>query len=529
MSALARPGTVASVLTAAALVLHPGLGASRWLPWHEPVLAALLLLVALALVGRAVAAREVRLGAWLTASGVMLIVAALGADGLRGHHGTLTLAAGQSGGNFEEEGPDGRPLGLRPLGFGIGVEGILDAGPGAEAARGRVALALPGHSTPIELTPERAVAFGGYRFGRPLVTATGGAARLRVAASDGVKTVVADVAPGAPARAGDLTVALEEYFPDFALDEKQQPFSRSPEPRNPAAVLSVARGGQAYRAFVLQSMPGVHRVEGLGLAFSLLEVEAERAAEIAVHREPGAAVALAGALLLLAGAALSFRRVSLAAPAADPHSVLLVASGALVGFLLLWDRGALLAWTFAVPATAGRVALPGVGVVLGGALLAGLGGSLLLAAGRLAGDGAPVLGAARAALWLSVGLTGTGLALAVARVAALPAADGAVPPLVALAAAAVVLAGSLLLTGPTAAPALPIAMHLALALTVLGALALATAAAVSGTWRDGTYATPFATAAAATALLGLSGAEPTRAPALRGFLFLVALLALAVA
>ena len=47
--------------------------------------------------------------------------------------------------------------------------------------------------------------------------------------------------------------------------------------------------------------------------------------------------------------------------------------------------------------------------------------------------------------------------------------------------------------------------------------------------RDGTYASPLATAAAAAALLGLAAAEPTRVPALRGFLFLLALLALAIA
>jgi hypothetical protein len=529
MSALARPGVLASVLTAAALLLHPAVGASRWLPGHEAVLAALLLLAALALVGRAAAAREAPLGPWLLASGAVLLVGALGVDGLRGHHGTLTLAPGQSRGNFEEAGPDGRPLGLRPLGFGIGVESIRASGPAPEGAPGRVVLALPGSAVPVELTPERAVGFGGYRFARPLVAATGGAARLRVAASDGQSTVVADVAPGAPGRAGDLTIALEEYFPDFALDEKQQPFSRSPEPRNPAAVLNVARGGQTYRAFVLRSMPGVHRVEGLGLAFSLLEVEPERAAEIAVHQEPGAPVALAGALLLLAGAALSFRRVSLAAPPVDPDSTLLVAAGALVSLLALWDRGSVLAWVFAVPTAAGRTVLPGVGVALGAAFLAGLAGGLLLVAGRLAGEGERVLGTARAALWLALGLTGAGLALAVARVAALPSAAGAVLPLLALAAAAVALAGSLLLTGPAAAPALPVAMLLAQALAIPAALALAIAAAVSGMMRDGTYASPFATAAAAAALLGLSAAEPTRAPALRGFLFLLALLALAVA
>jgi hypothetical protein len=48
MSALARPGVLASILAASALTLHPALGASRWLPARPVVLAALLLLAALA-------------------------------------------------------------------------------------------------------------------------------------------------------------------------------------------------------------------------------------------------------------------------------------------------------------------------------------------------------------------------------------------------------------------------------------------------------------------------------------------------
>ena len=298
MSALARPGVFAAVLAAAALVLHPALGAARWLPGQPAVLAALLLLGVLGLAARAAGAGGRRLGAVATAVGAVVLVGALGVDGLRGHHGALTLAAGQSLGNFDEKDPRGRSLGLRPLGFAVGAERVSGAS---------VALAFSGGGAPVELTTRRSVAFGGTRFARPRVTVTGGASRLRVAASDGANTLVADVAPGAPGRAGDLTIALEQYFPDFALDDRQQPFSRSNEPRNPAALLTIEKGGRAYRAFVLQSMPGVHRVEGLGRAFTLLEIEPERTAEIAVHREPAALAALVGALLLAVGLALSLR------------------------------------------------------------------------------------------------------------------------------------------------------------------------------------------------------------------------------
>jgi hypothetical protein len=522
MSALARPAVLASVLVGAALALHPALGASRWLPGRPAVLAALFVLAVLAFVARPVLARERRLGGALTAAGVALLVAALAGDGLRGHHGTLTLAEGQSLGSFEETAPDGRALGLRPLGFPVRVERILASG---GPSGPRVALVLPRRRGPAELTGERSVAVGRYRFARPRVRTTGGVSRLRVAVSDGTATQVAEVSPGAPARAGDLTISLGEYFPDFALDARQKPFSRSAEPRNPAALLDVQRGGEAYRAFVLQSMPGLHRVEGLGLTFSLLDVEPERTVEIAVHREPVALAVLAGALLLAAGLALSLRLLAARAEG-DRHDPALVAGSVLVVLLLVADRGAILAWSFGVSTTAGRAPLPGVGALLGAAFIAALGGSLLLGAGRLAGANAAP--AAQAMLWLAVAAATAGLLLAAVRLAGLPVAGTAALPLAGPAFTAACLAASLFATGPGAPSLVVRVARFALPLGVLAALVLAMIVAVSGVLRDGTYATPSARSSAATVLLGLAALEQTRAPGPRRFAFLLSLSALAV-
>jgi hypothetical protein len=521
MSALARPGIFAAVLAAAALALHPALGAARWLPGQPAVLAALLLLGVLGIAARAAGAGERRLAAVATAAGAVVLVGALGVDGLRGHHGTLTLAAGQSLGNFDERDSQGRSLGLRPLGFAVGAERVSGAS---------VALAFSGGGAPVDLTPRRSVAFGGTRFARPRTTVTGGASRLRVAASDGAGTLVADIAPGAPGRAGDLTIALEQYFPDFALDDRQQPFSRSTEPRNPAALLTIEKGGRAYRAFVLQSMPGVHRVEGLGRAFTLLEIEPERTTEIAVHREPAALAALLGALLLAVGLALSLRFPPAPAKVGDPDAPVLVAGLALFLVLLLVDRGGVLAWSFRVAAAAGRVPLAGVGVLLGAALVAALGGCLLLIAQRLAGTGQGARPAGRAALGLAVLLAGAGLLLAAFRVAAVPGDvdDASRLALAGVAGAVGVLAGSLLATRPGAPPFVSRFVALTLPLAALAAVALAIGLAVSSMLGEGTYATSAAASAAATALLGLSALETTGAPGPRRLAFLLALLALAV-
>ncbi len=78
-------------------------------------------------------------------------------------------------------------------------------------------------------------------------------------------------------------------------------------------------------------------------------------------------------------------------------------------------------------------------------------------------------------------------------------------------------------------PLFSLVAPLALPVAVMAALALAIGAAVSGVLRDGTYATPSSAACASAALLGLAALEPTSAPGLRRFAFLLAVLALALA
>jgi hypothetical protein len=506
---------LAALLAGTAAVLHPALGRASGLGAREALLAALALLATLALGERARGSRAP--GDLLLAAGAGALLLALAADGLFAHHGSVRLAAGQARPHFDETGPDGRSLGLRPFGFPVVAEAVL--------ADGAVTLALP--SGRAVVTADRAASSGGWRFARPRAALTGGAARVRVAASDGTRTFVADVAPGSPGLVGDATVALEQYFPDFALDERRTPFTRSLEPRNPAALLRVERGGESHRAFVLRSMPGVHRVEPLGLAFSLLEVEPERAAQLDVHREPAALFVLTGGLLVLA--ALVLRGLRTAGSAADrPSSGSLVAAGAAVlALLVLADGARVLAWSFGLPSAAGRVPLAGTGVLLGGAVVFTLAGTLLFAARGLSGGtaGSPAVG--RVALWAGAALLALSLGLAAVRVALLDArVRPSVLPLLALAAGLVVLVAALLATRPRSLPAwaglaeraVPAAAAAAaLAALVLGVLAVG---------REGTYATSAVAASSAAALLGRAALEPT---AVRGALraaLLVALLSL---
>jgi hypothetical protein len=293
VDALGRPGVVASLSVALAGIIHPSLRAREWLPAPSVVVSALALLLGLGLLVRA------RSDGWarLLGLGAALLLGAVGYDGVLGRRGSLTLIVGQSKNGFEEEGPEGRPLGLRPLGFGISLAR-------ADARVTSLRLALPAGEEAVELERERAVSRGGFRFGDPQAVPTGEVARLRVAVQGGPEAREVEVTPERPGLVEGLQIGLERYFPDFALDGKQQPFSRSREPRNPAALLRVEREGKAWRVFVIRALPGVHRIEALNRSFSLASVEPEVAVRMRVTREPAAP--LAGAGLLLMGGALAF-------------------------------------------------------------------------------------------------------------------------------------------------------------------------------------------------------------------------------
>lgn len=505
---------MASLLALAALLLLPALGAARWMPGRDLLLVSLLLIAAAGLVVRALAASGgSRVAAWLVAAGALASLAALGLDGVRGRQGRLRLVVGQAVSNFEETTGGGRSLGLRPLGFTVALEGLA-----GDSAR----LQLSGRGA-LAIERGRSLRHGPYRLGLQAVGATGEAVRLRIAATSGSGRQLAELTPDEPARLGDLVVSLERYFADFALDEKQQPYSASNEPRNPAALLQVRRGAETYRGFALQAMPGVHRIEPLGLAFSLLEVEPERAVSAGVHHRPFAWLVALGGLALAVGALLAASRPRPADTAPGPLSGPLLAGATLTAALLLADGGGVLAWSFGLPGASGRHALAGVGVLFGVSLLTALAGTLLLAA-QAAAPSVEARPAATVALWLAAaaGALGLGLAVSEALRAGLSAAAGL--PLVGLGLALALVALSLRawrlpVVGDFDAEGLwPVSAPAALLLALgLGWIAVDSA---------GTYATPRVATAAACALLALATQEPTLLRSLRRFAFLLSLLLL---
>jgi hypothetical protein len=293
LSVLVRPVVVALLALALAAGIHPRMRFWSGSPDQAAiVVAALSLLLVLAYVLRAVVPG---LGGRLLALGALVLVIGLAWDGTRSHRGHLALGVGETKNNFEEEGAYGRALGFRPLGFEVRLR----------RASGSVAtLERPRDGAQVTVTGSRAARLGGFRFGDPQLIPTGQALRLTVTANDESGTRSAEVGPGEPGRVGDLEIELDHYFPDFALDDHQQPFSRSPHSRNPAALLKVRRAGQAFRVFVIRSMPGLHQVPELRQSFGLGDVQPELSVQLQVTEERAAPLLGVAALLVLVGVLL---------------------------------------------------------------------------------------------------------------------------------------------------------------------------------------------------------------------------------
>jgi hypothetical protein len=288
---LAWRGLTATCGLLLAAALHPALPSALHPPLATTSALALLVVAGLLAGPRDPAGRLVGVGA-------LAVALAFGYDGLRGHRGTLTQDVGQGTQSFEEEGPEGRSLGLRPLGFGIVLERVDPDG---------AAVLRAADGATITVRPGRAASHGGFRLGVSAGRGGAGPSALRVAVAGPQGSSVVEVRPEAPAAVDGLQIAIEQYFPDFALDAKQRPYSRSSEPRNPAALLRVTRGERAWRVFVIRAMPGIHRPEGLDHVLSLTDVVATAAVTLRVSREPAAAIALAGMALMALGLAWAAR------------------------------------------------------------------------------------------------------------------------------------------------------------------------------------------------------------------------------
>jgi hypothetical protein len=216
-----------------------------------------------------------------------------------------------------------------------------------------------------------------------------------------------------------------------------------------------------------------------------LVLAAAGAVILALRPDANAPIAAAAAGLATAAAAdglyawVRGRRAS-GADALEPA----LATGTLLALVLAAvDRGAVLSWTFGVGPEPERVVLPGVGVVLGVALVAAFGGVLLVGGAKIAPEAASVRPAGVVALWAALAATTLGIGLALTRLGSLPEEVGtaAAGPLAVLVAVAGALAAGLLEASGAAATDVAVESRRAvLGTRVAVALALVAATAAGG-------------------------------------------------
>jgi len=114
----------------------------------------------------------------------------------------------------------------------------------------------------------------------------------------------------APVEGEGLEVMVARFIPDFVLDEKNQPSSRSPQPNNPAAYIEGKRGTETvFSGWVFAKFPDftrLHSAEETDLSFELKDVKAPEYSVIQSARDPGALWIWIGSALLMAGLFLAF-------------------------------------------------------------------------------------------------------------------------------------------------------------------------------------------------------------------------------
>jgi cytochrome c biogenesis protein len=108
----------------------------------------------------------------------------------------------------------------------------------------------------------------------------------------------------------DLVVTVARFLPDFVLDEKNQPASRSAQPNNPAAYVEGTRGPETlFAGWIFAKFPDfarIHSAKETDLSFEFKDVSAPEYSVIQAARDPGAFWIWIGCALLMVGLCLAF-------------------------------------------------------------------------------------------------------------------------------------------------------------------------------------------------------------------------------
>ncbi len=108
----------------------------------------------------------------------------------------------------------------------------------------------------------------------------------------------------------NLKVSAVRFLPDFVLDEKRQPGTRSLEPNNPAAFIEGWKGEERiFSGWIFARYPDFSRLHGAkepDLSFELKDTKAPQYSVIQISKDPGVPFIWVGCSLLMAGLFLAF-------------------------------------------------------------------------------------------------------------------------------------------------------------------------------------------------------------------------------
>jgi cytochrome c biogenesis protein len=127
---------------------------------------------------------------------------------------------------------------------------------------------------------------------------------------DFLKKVWLRVGQTAGVEGEDITLTATRFLPDFVLDEKNQPSTRSLEPRNPAAFIRGERGGaEVFSGWIFAKFPDfaqMHQAEETEFRPELKDVQAPQYSILQTAKDPGVPLIWVGCGALMFGLFLAF-------------------------------------------------------------------------------------------------------------------------------------------------------------------------------------------------------------------------------
>jgi cytochrome c biogenesis protein len=125
-----------------------------------------------------------------------------------------------------------------------------------------------------------------------------------------LKTIWLRVGRPAPIEGEDITLTAARFLPDFVLDEKNQPSTRSLELNNPAALIRGERAGaELFSGWIFAKFPDfaqMHQAQESEFKPELKDIKAPQYSVLQTAKDPGVSLIWVGCAMLMLGLFLAF-------------------------------------------------------------------------------------------------------------------------------------------------------------------------------------------------------------------------------